>query len=468
MHVPTRASVLLIVSLTGTAWAQATRGGVELPTSTLTEQTDAAALAVNPAQLALLRGWSLSYLHSDVRDSPTAGTGHGLFFAMPLPLGFGWGAGVELVRPEDPDASWRSPFSLGLSWQHASRLSLGVTSRWFFSADDPALNGLWAVDLGLTLRLSPHLALALATHGVNNPRPQTINSLDHERFGRQWSAGFVVRPLPVDVLSLHGEVAYAEAWNRLAVRGVLALRPLPGWTVRADVTGWFDNGEADLTLALGTELSLSLLTLEGTGSLAGLQDGHPSFGGYSLRASVGDDGRSVLWEPRRVVHIMLDDALTTRSLATLEHNLLRALHDPAVHGLLLTPRAGFNASLAEIQDLRWLLTRLQRAGKPVACYLDDASGSAFYLCANADRLLVNEAGGIRLTGLRMSALYLGEALDSLGVQFQVLRLGEYKSAPEQLTQPGPSPETFDIRSDCACARTGHQTTRSEYSSKWSD
>ena len=53
---------------------------------------------MNPAQVALLRGWSLSYVHSRVEDGPTAGTGHGLFFAMPLPLGLGWGAADMLIR----------------------------------------------------------------------------------------------------------------------------------------------------------------------------------------------------------------------------------------------------------------------------------------------------------------------------------------------------------------------------------
>src|SRR5512135_2621602 len=96
------------------ASAQPSRGAVELMSPVLAEQADATALAANPAQVALLRGWSLTYVHSRVETGPTAGQGHGLFFAMPLPLGLGWGAAVELVRPDDVDDEelhWRSPFT---------------------------------------------------------------------------------------------------------------------------------------------------------------------------------------------------------------------------------------------------------------------------------------------------------------------------------------------------------------------
>jgi protease-4 len=107
------------------------------------------------------------------------------------------------------------------------------------------------------------------------------------------------------------------------------------------------------------------------------------------------------------------------------------------------PRAGFEGTLGQIQDVRWVLSRLQRAGKPVACYLEEGSGSGYYLCAGADQVLVNTGGGVHLSGLRMSTLYLGEAMDRLGIRFEMLRVGEYKSSPEQFTQTGPSPESAE-------------------------
>ncbi len=420
------------------AHAQAGRGGVQLQTPLLAEQEDSTAVAANPAQVGFLRGWGLSYLHSETRDGPWAGAGDGLFFASPIAFGLAAGAALEWVRPAEDGAPWRTPVTLALAWQYAGRLSIGIASRWIVAADDPGLNSLWALDLGLTLRLGPYLALALAAHGVNDPRPRAGNEEDRLRFGREWSAGLVLRPAAMDYLSLGAEVTYAEALDRLVLRGVVALRPLDGWTVGADVAGWFDDGETGLSLSLSTELAFSMFRVGGGGRMTGLEDGSPGYGGFTVTASVADDGRGSLWRPSRVVQLVLDEELDTREVARLEETLLRAARDPAVAGVLLQPRGGYSAPVGVAQELRWVLRRVQASGRPVACYLEDGSGPGYYLCAGADRVLVNVAGGIRLAGLRMTTLYFGEILGRLGVSFDVLRIGEYKGAPERFNESEPS------------------------------
>lgn len=404
----------------------------------LAEQEDATAVAVNPAQVGLLRGWSLAYTHSETEEGPWAGGADALHFATPVAFGVALGAGLEWVRPAEDGAPWRTPVTVALAWQYASRLSIGVASRWIVAADDPGLNSLWALDLGVTLRLGPYFALALTAHGVNDPRPRAANEADRLRFGREWSVGLVLRPAALDYLSLGAEATYAEALDRLVLRGVVAVRPLEGWTIGADVAGWFDDGDAGLSLGLSTELALSMVRVGGGGRMSGLEDGTPGYGGFSVTASVGDDGRGTLWRPTRVVQLVLDGELDTRDVANLEETLLRASRDPAVAGVLLQPREGYAAPVGVAEELRWVLRRVQASGRPVACYLEDGSGPAYYLCAGADRVLVNVAGGIRLTGLRMTTLYLGEVLGRLGVHFDMLRIGEYKGAPERLTDSEPS------------------------------
>lgn len=433
--------IIVVLAFSPNASAQSTRGGVELPVPVLAEQSDAAVIAVNPAQISLMRGWNLEYVYSEVTQGPTAGRGHGIFFAAPLPwYGIGVGVSLEWVLPQGNDLPWRAPLTISLSWAYARRLSIGVSFRWFISSRDPDLNGMWAMDLGLTLRLSPYFAVAVAAHGLNNPSPRAIHPADQQRFGRNWSLGLVLRPARRDFLSIAGEVTYAENWDRLTVRGILSVRPLPGWAIRAEVGGWFQDGESGLALGVTTELAFSMFTLGG-GARAWDLSGNAGYGGFSAYASVSDDGHSVVWEPRRVVQLVLDDDLTTRDLARLERTLMRAASDPAVRGVLLMPRAGFKGTIGEIQDIRWVLSRVQRAGRPVACYLEEGSSSGYFLCAGADRIMVNVGGGIHLSGLRMSTLYLGDAMDRLGIQFEMIRVGEYKGSPEQYTQNGPSSET---------------------------
>lgn len=432
---------LSLVTLTLTAQAQPSRGGVELPVPVLAEGSDATVVALNPAQISLMRGWNLGYVHTQVAEGPRAGRGHGVFFASPLPwYGLGLGASVEWVLPQGEGLPWRAPVTIALSWASSRRLSIGIASRWLIASGDPGLNGMWALDVGLSLRLSPYFAVAVAVHGLNNPRPQAQSPSDEERFGRNWTAGVVLRPARRDFLSLAAEVNYDETWERLSIRGVVSARPLAGWQIRAEVGGWFDDGDSGLTLSLATELAFSVFTLGGGASVWDLS-GEPAYGGFSAYATVSDDGHGVLWEPRRVVQLILDDDLTSRELAALEHTLMRAAADPAVHGVLLMPRSGFEGTLGQIQSVRWVLNRVQRAGKPVTCYLEEGSSSGYYLCAGADRVLVNVGGGVHLSGLRMTTLFLGDALSRLGVRFEMIRVGEYKSAPEALTQDGPSEET---------------------------
>ena len=74
---------------------------------------------------------------------------------------------------------------------------------------------------------------------------------------------------------------------------------------------------------------------------------------------------------------------------------------------------------------------LREAGKPVVCHLDDAAGSEWYACAGADRILLDPAGGVRLTGVSSELMHFGEVLRDLGVRADFVRIGAWKSATEQ-------------------------------------
>src|SRR5690606_23495229 len=67
----------------------------------------------------------------------------------------------------------------------------------------------------------------------------------------------------------------------------------------------------------------------------------------------------------------------------------------------------------------------------VVCYLDDATGSEWYACAGADRVLLDPAGGVRLTGPSTELLLLGDLLRNVGIRADFVRIGRYKSAIEQ-------------------------------------
>ncbi len=77
--------------------------------------------------------------------------------------------------------------------------------------------------------------------------------------------------------------------------------------------------------------------------------------------------------------------------------------------------------------------------KKVLCSFEDAGTRALYVCANADRIVVTPAGGVRYAGLKAQYIYLKGLLDKLGIKAEFVRVGPHKSAPEQFTNEHAGP-----------------------------
>jgi ClpP class serine protease len=87
-------------------------------------------------------------------------------------------------------------------------------------------------------------------------------------------------------------------------------------------------------------------------------------------------------------------------------NLDRAVADAEVKGVFLRLRST-GIGMAYAQELRLAIDSLQKKGKPVLCHLDAATGAEYYACANASKVLIDPAGGIRLVGPSLTVLSPG-------------------------------------------------------------
>src|SRR5262249_21746750 len=65
----------------------------------------------------------------------------------------------------------------------------------------------------------------------------------------------------------------------------------------------------------------------------------------------------------------------------------------------------------------------------------------------ADKIYVDPAGGIRLVGMAGNTFYFRGAFDQIGVLPQFEKIAEYKSAPEQFTEKGPTPIAAKMHED---------------------
>ena len=101
---------------------------------------------------------------------------------------------------------------------------------------------------------------------------------------------------------------------------------------------------------------------------------------------------------------------------------------------------GVSAGLATLNALREEIKAFRESGKPVIAYGDYYSSGDYFVATAANHLYMNPAGQIALQGIGGTSLYLKGLFDKIGVTFQVVKVGTYKSAVEpyiltEMSQP---------------------------------
>lgn len=104
--------------------------------------------------------------------------------------------------------------------------------------------------------------------------------------------------------------------------------------------------------------------------------------------------------------------------------------DESVRMVLLDLSDGVHFNLAQMREVERSLQRLRAAGKKLVCYLEAADSGTYQVASQCDRVLLADMGAVDLRSPAMSVMFLKDALDLLGVEFEVSRVGEFKGAVE--------------------------------------
>ena len=91
-------------------------------------------------------------------------------------------------------------------------------------------------------------------------------------------------------------------------------------------------------------------------------------------------------------------------------------------------------SPATAQQLRDALADFKKSGKWVIAYADQYLQSSYYVASVADSLFLNKTGMIDFKGLGGKSSYMTGLYEKLGVKYQAIRVGKYKSAVESVTR----------------------------------
>ncbi len=420
-----------VVTFAQALHAQRLSDELSLPGVSVASVSGAEAARVNPAGLTLGRASSLRLTHvNDLGARSTAARGESLTWATPLPLGFALSLGTSWVRPVVNDGSagaWGSA-EVGLGYTLQRTVLLGL--RWRLVGGGGALvDSRGTLDVGALWRPSSYVMAGAVVRGAVGPEAPA------QGLSRVLVGGVAVRPTGTDALTLGADVVVPWEGNvgarvaaRVALPHVGFLRAEGGYEFDANV--W--------RAGAGVEVAWGRARAAG----AGFGD---SDGGAGYAASLAWDGdRSATGLPEApvAVTIPLESSPDARAMVRLLWRLERLRRDPSVRAVLFAPRAEVGG-LAHAEELREAFKRLQRRGIRVACHLTEGTASTWYACAGVNRVTVDPAGGVRLAGVRTARYFLGHTLADLGVRADFVRIGDWKSAPEQFTRGASSPPAHE-------------------------
>ncbi|MGM1431057.1 signal peptide peptidase SppA [Sphingobacterium lactis] len=136
-------------------------------------------------------------------------------------------------------------------------------------------------------------------------------------------------------------------------------------------------------------------------------------------------------EPNPFENMELPGLVSTKSIGLndIVSRIKAAKTDGNIKGIYLNV-AGAGTGFATLKAIREALVDFKTSDKFIIAYSDGMTQKGYYLNAVADEIYLHPQGSLDFRGLASSVMFFKEALDKVGVEMQVLKVGTYKSAVE--------------------------------------
>ncbi|KQR71114.1 signal peptide peptidase SppA [Pedobacter sp. Leaf176] len=162
-----------------------------------------------------------------------------------------------------------------------------------------------------------------------------------------------------------------------------------------------------------------------------------------------DDDKTISVGTNSVLYLNLDQAITERTpknpfgnlpivggeekdglgLSDLLKSIQRAKTDDNIKCIYLnvsSPNAGF----ATMREVRNALIDFKKSHKKILAYSEVYTQGAYYIASAADKVYLNPEGALEFKGFSSELTFFKGTLEKVGVEMQVIRVGNYKSAVE--------------------------------------
>jgi protease-4 len=427
---------------------------LDAPGRSTAADDSAEALVLNPANLAFLPAPELRWTGDVCPDTQKVNCGMSLDAATPLPFGIATGARVDYLLPPNnagfPFEGYAYAWGTwGLAYRIGDRLAVGASLQHSYSSNRYT-SGLWGLTTAVSFRPNTRLALALVLQDLNGPSEQIVGppGSGSPVLDRSYDLAVAFRPTGRRELEFGLDLKCQDLGpgnQCITADGLFEPRASVGIDIpgigraRADVTvaHLANDAERAVVGTAGLEIALGRATFGG-GALFGNGLGQSTAGAYAT-ASYAWYTQPGFFHPRSAVSVRIETTPGVREHTALLRKLWRIAEDVDIAAVTLVLRAEPADSYAHAEELADAIRVLKARKKKVLCSWEDAGSRALYVCANADRIVVNPAGGLRYAGLRMQYTYLGKLLEKLGIKAEFVRVSDHKSAPEQFTNEHASP-----------------------------
>ena len=123
----------------------------------------------------------------------------------------------------------------------------------------------------------------------------------------------------------------------------------------------------------------------------------------------------------------------------------KAKENEAIKGIYIEAGAAEYDSYATAQTIRDALADFKKSGKWIVAYGDEFTQMNYWVASVANELYMNKTGMLDLKGLGRKAEYHTGLYEKLGIKYQAVRVGKYKSYVEMNTRKDMSPEDREQR-----------------------
>ena len=131
---------------------------------------------------------------------------------------------------------------------------------------------------------------------------------------------------------------------------------------------------------------------------------------------------------------------TETLLWDLTESIRAAAKDSRIPAIVLQLDEFTGAGQPTLEEVAVAMREFRAAGKKIIAHGSSFSQSQYYLAAQADEIYLDPLGEVLLEGYERYRMYYKGLLDKLAVDVHLFRVGEFKSAAEDLVRTGMSPE----------------------------